>query len=234
VKNLFFCLFLFCACVCFSQARYGDIELFTGMPFVYESLDGGNETLKTEAPPLSMGIGAVNYNAFGNPSLGIVFIVNFIYPKAFLYDINGEESRYDRKDLMAFDFQYGAGYRLFETGVFKFPVSLGLHLFFMSGTSNALPTTSRELVKFGLGIGASAAAEFHVNSAVYFFARLQGSFDFFTFTKWKKYTGVSVGPKMAYYIDSDEYGGLSLHAGLTPTIGIGLKLDGFVRQGRAD
>jgi hypothetical protein len=159
----------------------------------------------------------------------MVFIANFMFPKAFLYEVNGEESRYDRKDLTALDLQYGVGYRLFETGAFRFPLSLGLHVFFMSGSSTVSSMVSWDLVKYGIGIGASAAAEFHVNPMVYFFARVQASFDFFTVTRRTKYTGVYVG-KMAYYIDNDEYGGLSLHAGLTPTIGVGLKIDGFVQR----
>jgi hypothetical protein len=213
--------------LCFSQGQYGDLELFGGMPFVYESRDNGNETLKTEMPPLAMGIGATNYHVFNNPSMGIVFIGNFIFPKAFLYEVNGEESRYDRKDLLALDFQFGISYRVFETGAFKFPLTLGLHVFFMSGTSQVSSSVSWELTKYGIGLGASTGMEFHINPIVYFFARLQGAFDFITTTKWTKLTGVSLSPRMAYFIDSDEGGGLSLHFGLTPTIGVGLKVDGF-------
>jgi hypothetical protein len=200
------------------------------MPFIYETLShGGTETLKTAMPPFSFGIAASNYAAFGDNPLGIAFAAHFLYPRAFLHSVKGTESRYGINDVTAFDMYLGIGYRLFEQGRLKIPLTAGLHLFSLSGSSADNAFVSHDLEKVSFGLGASIAVEFHAVPIVYFFGRLQGYFDFFTYTKRTEYTGVMIGSKMAYYIDSNEYTRLSAHVGLIPELGVGLKFDGFFK-----
>ncbi|MDR1506295.1 MAG: hypothetical protein LBI67_04270 [Treponema sp.] len=188
----------------------------------------GKKHSKRKRLPTLSGVGGASYAVFGSPVFGLFFSTEFLFPKALVHGRKGEESRYELRNISTFNFQLGVIYRLVDNDRFKVPVGLGLHYFNVSGTATLSPTESTELAKYGLGFSASVGAEFHVNEMVYFFGRLQGSFDFITSTKWTKYTGVSVGPKMAYFIDSDEYVALSAHTELLPVIGIGLKMDGLM------
>jgi hypothetical protein len=197
------------------------------MPFIYESLDHeGKETLKAETPSFSFGIGASNYSVFQNPVVGIIFFGDFLFPKAYVLDRKGEETSY-KPEGTVLSVQFGLGYRLINNERFKVPLTFGLHFFSMSGTSKISPAVTSGLTKFGFGLGASAGGEFHINPSVYVFGRLQCVFDVIMFTEWIKYTGVSVGGKMAYFIEADEYAALFSHIELLPVLGIGIKIDGF-------
>jgi len=216
---------------CFSQGKYGDLELFTGMPFFYGSLrnDYKGDPIWAEIP-FSMGIGATNYNVFTDRNMGIVFAASFIFPKSLVYTTKGQTSRYGLKDeITVLDFQFGLGYHLLgrEAG-FRLPVTFGLHFLYLSGVLESSPTETQELNSFSLGFGGSMAAEMHINPTVYFFARLQVFFDFITLADYKTYTGVNVGGRMAYFIDGRDYDVLSYYIGIAPIVGVGMKIDGFI------
>lgn len=234
MKKLFlvFCFAIIITPYCFSQEqKYGNLEFYFGMPFFNGALDhaGNEEKLRTEQV-FSFGIGATNYSVFQNKNMGIVFQSNLIFPYKVSHSISGATSSYARNDLVMFDLLLGISYYFLERGNFKFPVTLGLRLFFMSGTSFYSSSERYDLDLFSLGLGSSIAAELHTNPSFYFFARLHVAFDFLTFTEHVKYTGVSVGGNMAYFIDGRNYTSFSRYFWIAPAIGIGLKLDGLMTR----
>jgi hypothetical protein len=213
--------------LCFSQSRYGDFEVFVGMPFIYGRL--GGDTIQTEIP-FSFGIGATDYNVFSDRDLGIVFVVNFIFPQKLAHTAQGQTNRYTLKDdITVLDFNFGLGYHsLGREAAFRVPVAFGFHFLFISGVLESSSVETHNFNSVSLGFGGSVAAEMHINPSVYFFARLQGFLDFLSVANHTAYTGVNVGGKMAYFIDNREYNVFSLYLGLTPTLGVGLKIDGIV------
>jgi len=233
MKPLLFLYIIFlCPLFCFSQGKYGDLEFYAGMPFTYGWLneDGSKDTdtVRTDLP-FSFGVGAVNYNVFGNSNLGIASTISFIFSRALEHTVDGQKNSYGiNDDIMVIDLQFGFGYHLLEKeAAFRVPITLGFHYLLITGVLKSSPTVTQEFSTISLGLGVSAAAEVHFNPSVYFFARLQGFFDFITIADHTAYTGVNVGGRMAYFIDSKEYGPLSMYLGIAPAIGIGLKVDGI-------
>jgi len=230
-KLLFLCIIILSPALCFSQGKYGDFEFSVGMPFSYGWLDenGRKDTVSTDIP-FSFGMGGTNYNVFGNSNLGIAFTANIIFPGTLEHTAEGQANRYgSNDDITVVDLQFGLGYHLLgKEKAFRVPITFGLHFLYITGILKSSPTVTQEFNSISLGLGVSAAAEIHINSWVYFFARLQGFFDFLTIANHITYTGVNVGGRMAYFIDGREYGVFSLYVGIAPVIGIGIKVDGIL------
>jgi len=229
-KLLFLCIILFIPFFCFSQGKYGDIELSVGMPFIFGGLNenGGKDKVRTEIP-LSFGVGAANYNVFGSNNLGLVCTANFIFPKTLEHTAEGQANRYGRNDdITLVDFQLGLGYHLLgQENVLRLPITFGLHCLFISGIVKSSPTVTQEFNSVSFGLETSVAAEVHINTLVYFFARMRVFFDFITRADYVTYTGVNVAGRMAYFIDGKEYDTLSIYIGPAPAIGVGIKVDGI-------
>ncbi|MDR0320700.1 MAG: hypothetical protein LBI28_04285 [Treponema sp.] len=224
---VFFILILFSTNSFSQEERNGSFEFFAGMPFYSGSIEhDGTETIKFDLP-FSFGMGAANYNVFPNKNIGLIFSGSFIFPKALLHTVGDREIRYEGNNFWGMDVQFGIGYYLFKTGNFRFPLTVGLHFLFLGGTSTPSSVETHELAKASVGLCASIAAELHINSTVYFFARLHGSFDFLTSTTHTVYTGVNVAGRMAYFIDGRDFTEFSKYFGFTPAIGFGLKMDGL-------
>lgn len=231
-KSLIFIVFVLISFNCFSQEeKYGDFEFFTGMPVIYGILDyDGIETINTGLS-FSFGMGASNYNIFNDKKFGIVFSGNLIFPGKFIHGVKGKETHYKTSiDFFLLDMMFGVGYRLYENNKFRFPVTFGLHSLSLSGTTKSSASDTHELFKWSFGISSSIAVQFNINQFVYFFTRLHGTFDFLSYTKHIVYTGINVGGKMAYFIDGKDFFALSAYFGITPVLGIGLKMDAIHRK----
>jgi len=228
-KLIYICIIILFSIDSFAQeGRYGNLEIFSGMPFISGSLDyNGTESIMTELP-FSFGIGYVNYNVFENKKFGIVFFGNFIFPNTFVHTANGQDNAYMINDITVLEVQLGIGYRLFQTDNVVIPITLGLHTLLLSGISRSLSTETHELAIYSFGLSGSVSFEWHVNSMIYFFARVHGVFDFITYTEHVIYTGVNIGGEMAYFIRGRDFFALSMYFGITPIIGFGLKFDGFL------
>jgi len=229
-KLLFLCIVLLTPFFCFSQGKYGDFELSVGMPFIHGWLNenGGKDTVRAEMP-FSFGVGAANYNVFGNSNLGIASTINFIFPKTVEHTAEGQANLYGRNDdITAVDLQFGLGYHLLgKEKVLRVPITFGLHCLFISGILKSSPTVTQEFNSLSFGLETSVAAEIHINTLVYFFARLRVFFDFLTLADYTTYTGVNVAGRMAYFIEGKEYDTLSMYIGPAPAIGVGIKVDGI-------
>jgi len=201
------------------------------MPFAHGWLDenGRKDTVRTDLP-FSFGVGATNYNVFENSNLGIAGTVSFIFPRALEHTAEGQTNSYKTNDnLFAIDFQFGLGYHLLgKEKALRVPITFGLHYLLITGILKSSPAVTQEFSSISLGLGVSAAAEIHINPWIYFFARLSGFFDFLTIASNVTYTGVSLPGRMAYFIDGREYNPFSLYIGITPAIGIGIKVDGIL------
>ena len=231
-KTMFLCTIIFISSFCYSQerGRYVDVELWGGMPFISGSLDhAGNETIKTEIP-FSFGIGVATYNIFRGSNFGIVILINYIFPETLLHTIDGQEIRYARNNISSLDVQLGFGYHLLgQEGTFRLPVTFGFHFFNFAGLSERTNETYQLYID-SFGIGSSVAAELHIASFVYFFFRLQGFFDFIYDASIShiEYVGYNISGRRAYFIDSREFSAVSTYFGITPSIGLGLKIDGLI------
>jgi len=231
MKKIFLLFIFLIPALCFSQGKYGDIEFSVGMPFTYGWLNENDtkDTIRTKIP-FSFGIGAANYNALGNNNWGIAGTINLIFPGTLEHTSDGQTNAYKgTDDIMLLDFQLGLAYHLLGKEAFlRIPISFGLHFLIISGVLESSPAVTQELYSVSFGLGGSAAAEVHFNPTVYFFTRLGVYFDFLTLAEYKKYTGVYVGNRIAYFIDGKDYNPLSLYIGIAPTIGIGIKIDGII------
>jgi hypothetical protein len=211
-----------------QEKRLGDFEIFGGMPFFYERLENeGRETLRDELP-FSFGFSAANYNFLPGGNVGINVITSLVFPKTIIHTHSGGEDRYAGSDKFVWDAQVGGGWRIINHDRFKLPISFGFHFIFLGGTDRQSDSVTTEFFKAAYGIGMSAAVEFHNSEYSYFFVRARGFLDFVSITSRVKYTGVSVFSKMAYFIDGGDYTRPSFFAGISPSIGIGIKLDPFV------
>jgi|TergutMp193P3_1026864.scaffolds.fasta_scaffold01986_8 hypothetical protein len=231
-KMLFFCTIVLITANCFSQERfrYGDLELWGGMPFINGGFNrDGEETIKTQLP-FSFGIGAANYSVFGIKDFGISVLANFIFPETLVHNFKGQETSYShaRSDIFLIDMQFGVAYHLTgQESSFRVPVTFGLHFLTFAGRLEKTPSETHELFINSLGLGVSAAAELHINSYVYFFFRLHVFFDFVASNSHTIYTGVDVAGRLAYFIDARNFTYFSALLGLNPQVGFGFKIDGF-------
>ena len=227
-KTVFLCIIILVSSFCYSQeSEWVGVEFWGGMPFIGGSLDrAGNETIKTEAP-FSFGIGVAAYNIFRDSNVGLVGLINYVFPEALLHTIEGKEIRYAWKDMLSLDVQLGVGYHVLgQDGVFRLPVTFDLHFFNFDG-SLEITNETYSLNIGSIGFGASVAAELHLD-LTYFFFRLQGFFDFIYDASIShiEYIGYNLsGGRRAYFIDSRKFTTFSTFLGITPSIGWGLKLN---------
>jgi hypothetical protein len=224
--NALLAVLLLVLCAFPSFAQRGEAEAYAGFPFMYESLDNGKEKMNTVVPAFSFGLAYSNYGFWGREKLGLFITAQFIFPGELKHQLETDRFDYDER-LIFFDFQAGLAYKVYEKAAFSFPVSAGLHFFYLSGTASPSSTVMADVKKTGGGVGISAAVELHINPAVYIFFRVQAVLDFIGYTERTKYTGVNISGTMAYYIDGTDYTAMLFHLGVTPVLGVGISVDSF-------
>jgi hypothetical protein len=164
------CLAFLLALPAFAQR--GDAEVYAGTPFMYDSLnnDGDREKLTGAFPAFSFGLAYANYGLLGRDNLGIFITAQYLFPRTLKHELPAGTIDYDDR-LVFFELQAGLIYRVYERGALKFPVSAGLHFFYLSGYGAPGADVMGDIKKTGFGIGGSAAAEYHINPTIYVFCR---------------------------------------------------------------
>lgn len=181
----------------------GNIELYGGVPLLYEKSDIG----KTFMTAASVGF-AVTAPISDNIGIGVYDTVLFpLQLKADIEGISATANRSDYNSIWGFDMLLGPVFIVYSNSKIKIPVAAGFHLLTMTASTDEMSTLGYEL-----GFGSNVGIEFHINDRLYILGRLQGTGDFFGITR------VDVG--RGSVVDS----GILTTLCLNPSIGIGFKL----------
>jgi hypothetical protein len=195
-------VFLLCgvSAVCFAK---GNFELYGGLPLHFEQADAGDSDMTS----FSLGFAGISpLNNF----IALGCYDNFIFPQELSTTTNGLKvttKRGDYNSLFGFDMLLGPAFTLYSTGKVKIPLAAGLHFFLLTSSAETATMTG-----FEFGAGANISVEYHFNSGVYIFGRVQGTWDF--------YAATTITTARQSVSNSGRLTGL----GVNPNIGIGFKL----------
>lgn len=240
IKKLTFVSFLLLLSpLCFAQQNLiNDIEFFSGMPFINGIGESDNNeyiNFSSKNPSFASGFGLVNYSLSNDDSVGVFFIYENYYTKAFIYNLThdsiDEKIVFNRGNITtAENYQIGVKIQSLEAGNFKFPFMFGISTVYITASANPSPGVTWNIERtISGGIFASVAAELHFNESIFLFARLQTTFAFFTSTTGIKYTEATIiNNKQTYYMDQYNELEVGVYTIINPVIGLGFKLNGLL------
>jgi hypothetical protein len=195
-------VFLLCgvSAVCFAK---GNFELYGGLPLHFEQADAGDSSMTS----FSLGFAGISPV---NDFIALGCYDNFIFPLELSTTIDGTKvttKRGDYDSLFGVDMLLGPVFTLYSAGRVKIPLAVGLHLFLLTSSTEAV-----SMIGFEFGAGANISVEYHFNSRVYMFGRVQGTWDF--------YTANTITTAQQSVSDSGSLTGLCVN----PNLGIGFRL----------
>jgi hypothetical protein len=201
MKKVLF-VFLLAGLTVFCFAR-GNLELYGGMPFNFESTSAGDSSMRS----FSAGV------AFASPLndfIGFGFYESILFPqelKATAGGVTVTTGPGDYKLILGNDMLLGPVFTIYRNGKIRIPAAAGLHLFTLLANGQ-----SASSIGYEFGAGGNIGCEFYFSEKWYVVGRAAVNWDFYAMTRLDTAYG---GSKT----DSGTITGF----GIAPQIGVGYR-----------
>lgn len=207
-KTALIVVFTLLSCYCFAKGKWENFEVGAASPYFVEKANVSGIDVKTRMPAWAINFSGVSYYT---ETLGSGLYANLIFPQKIKISSMGQSVEFDKSEydfLLAADVLVGPVFMVYENGNFALPVAAGFHCLQLWSSANSLNASCYEL-----GFGTNVTGEYHITRNIYFLARFQLTFDFFSIDTEEQY----VGHKKVRTVNS----GTLAAWGVNPTVGIG-------------